>query len=228
MSNGFYCKQAGESINRSAIALVMVGYRNASVLVSRRGILDRGKTTNLGMSRMVELVMERTSGLQEQPLISAIVAAGVDPKPTHFLPLVSSGDCTKRNAQGDCSLRDDQIEKIIAAVRIARNEYAIAKRCCLQQIALTLWLREVLPQSGDLDEAIVCGGTADYLRDELDAVFPATPVVWHGAVTIPSKLNEQWLGNRLADVWALSVYHSAKVKAQARRLELEEEVVSHG
>lgn len=222
-----YCKQAGEAIKRSAIALVMVGYRNASVLVSRRGILDRGKTTNLGMAKMVELVMERTSGFQEQPLISAIVAAGVDPKPAHFLSLVSSGncsqgsvksDCTQRSAFGDRSLRDDQIEKIIAAVRTARSEYAIA---------LTSWLREVLPPSVELDEAIVCGGTADYLRDELDAVFPATPVVWHGAVKIPPTLNEQWLGSRLADVWALSVYHGAKVRAEARRMEVEGVVAFH-
>lgn len=203
-----YCKQAGEAIKRSLLALVMVGYRNASVLVSRRGILDRGKTTNLGMARMVELVMERTSGLKAQQLIPAIIAAGVDPKPAHFLKLVNGSDR---------SLRDTQIEKIIAAVSTARSEYAIA---------LTSWLKEVLPPLGELDEALVCGGTADYLKDELDAVFPATPVVWHGGVEIPPTLNEQWLGSRQCDVWALSVYHGAKVRAGAGRVV--EAVVAHG
>ena len=72
----------------------------------------------------------------------------------------------------------------------------------------------MLPSKTELDEAIVCGGTADYLREELDAVFPATGVVWHGGVVIPPALNEQWLGSRLADVWALSVYHGAKVRAR--------------
>jgi hypothetical protein len=54
------------------------------------------------------------------------------------------------------------------------------------------------------------------LREELDAVFPTIPIVWHGDVKISQTLNEQWLGNRLADVWALSVYHGIKVKAVMR------------
>ncbi len=78
------------------------------------------------------------------------------------------------------------------------------------------WLSEVLPSKNELDEVIICGGTADYLREELDTVFPTTPIVWHGGVEIPPNLNEQWLGNRLADVWALSVYHGIKVRAGRR------------
>jgi hypothetical protein len=78
------------------------------------------------------------------------------------------------------------------------------------------WLKEVLPNNNELDELIICGGTADYLREELDAVFPTIPIVWHGDVKIPQNLNEQWLGNRLADVWALSVYHGIKVRAVMR------------
>ena len=78
------------------------------------------------------------------------------------------------------------------------------------------WLTEVLPNKNELDEVIICGGTADYLREELDSVFPTTPIVWHGGVEVPQTLNEQWLGNRLADVWALSVYHAIKVRAIRR------------
>lgn len=114
--------------------------------------------------------------------------------------------------------RDTEIEKIISAVHSSRAEYAIA---------LINWLKEVLPSKNELDEAIICGGTADYLRQELDAVFPATPVIWHGGVEIPLTLNEQWLGSRLADVWALSVYHGIKVRA-GTRLQNASEVVSNG
>ena len=193
-----YCKNTGEAIRRKVIGLVMLGYRNASAIISRRGILNRGKTAKLGMAKMVEKVIEGTSGLEAGELIEAIVAAGDEPKTQHFYHLCSSGN-----------LRDAEIEKIISVVNSSRAEYAIA---------LVNWLKEVLPNNNELDELIICGGTADYLREELDAVFPTIPIVWHGDVKIPQTLNEQWLGNRLADVWALSVYHGIKVRAVMREV----------
>ncbi|PAX52244.1 ParM/StbA family protein [Brunnivagina elsteri] len=202
-----YCKNTGEAIRRKVIALVMLGYRNASVMISRRGILNRGKTANLGMVKMVDLVIDRTSGLSTEELIKAIANAGNEPKPQHFHHL-----CNSSNHQ------DAEIEKVILAVHSSRAEYAIA---------LTNWLKEVLPSSNELDEVIICGGTADYLREELDTVFPITPIVWHGSVEIPSNLNEKWLGSRLADVWALSVYHSIKVRAGIK-LQNASEVTSNG
>ncbi|NJO65901.1 MAG: ParM/StbA family protein [Richelia sp. RM2_1_2] len=192
-----YCKNTGEAIRRKVIALVMLGYRNASVIISRRGILNRGKTAKLGMTKMVDLVIEGTSGLEAEELIEAIVAAGDEPKAQHFYHLCSSN-----------STKDAQVEKIISVVNSSRAEYSIA---------LMSWLTEVLPNKNELDEVIICGGTADYLREELDSVFPTTPIVWHGGVEVPQTLNEQWLGNRLADVWALSVYHGIKVRAGRRR-----------
>jgi hypothetical protein len=193
-----YCKNTGEAIRRKVVALVMLGYRNASVMISRRGILNRGKTANLGMVKMVDLVIDRTSGLEVEELTKSIANAGNEPKPQHFHHLCSSSNH-----------RDVEIEKIIAAVHSSREEYAIA---------LTNWLKEVLPSQNELDEVIICGGTADYLREELDALFPRTPIIWHGGVEIPSTLNEQWLGHRLADVWALSVYHSIKIRASLREV----------
>lgn len=152
--------------------------------------------------------MERTSGQESEQLIKAIVAGGSDPKPQHFYKLYSGSDR---------SIQDTQIEKIVTAVHSSRVEYAIV---------LSGWLKEVLPSKNELDQALVCGGTADYLREELDAIFPAIPVIWHGGVKIPPTLNEQWLGSRLADVWALSVYHSAKVRANVR-LQAVEASASH-
>ena len=192
-----YCKNTGEAIRRKVIALVMLGYRNASVIISRRGILNRGKTARLGMTKMVDLVIEGTSGLEAEELIEGIVAARSEPKPHHFYHLCNSSN-----------IKDTQIEKIISVVNSSRAEYAVV---------LMSWLTEVLPNKNELDEVIICGGTADYLREELDALFPTTPIVWHGGVEIPSTLNEQWLGSRLADVWALSVYHGIKVRAIGRR-----------
>lgn len=193
-----YCKNKGENAKRWTIAIVQVGYRNASVLVSRRGVLDKGKTTNLGMARMVDLVMERTSGLLPNALAVAIASSGSDPKPHHFLGLVAIADAEQRMAQ---------VEKIVAAVQSARTEYAIA---------LTSWLQEVLPAENELSGVVVCGGTADYLKNELLAAFKSTTLVWHGEVQVPAELDKHALGSRLADVYALSEYHAASVKARAK------------
>ena len=103
-----YCKNTNEAVKRKVLAVVMVGYRNASVLVSRRGLLDRGKTTHLGMVRMIDLVLGRTSGQESERLISAIIAAGRDPKPQHFYKL-SHGS--------DRSIRDAEMGRIVSAVR---------------------------------------------------------------------------------------------------------------
>jgi hypothetical protein len=127
--------------------------------------LNRGKTVNLGMAKMVDLVIERTSGLAAEELAEAIAFSGNEPKPQHFHHLCN--DNNHLNAQ---------IEKIISAVHSSRAEYARA---------LMNWLKEVLPPKNELDEVIICGGTADYLREELDTVFPITPVIWHGGVEIP-------------------------------------------
>ncbi|PSM46665.1 hypothetical protein C7Y66_23895 [Chroococcidiopsis sp. CCALA 051] len=211
-----YCKLFGEAIKRSVVAVISVGYRNASVLVSRRGVVDKGRTTNLGMVRLVELVMERTSGLTAESLVGAIAAAGNDMSAKHFWKLTTSSTQAARQAE---------VNKIIEAISKSRLEYAIA---------LTSWLAEVLPSREELDEVIICGGTADYLKQELNDCFRATPVVWHGGVEIPPLLNEQWLGSRLADVWGLSAYHAAKVRASfaggktIRRQVKQEVVVQHG
>ena len=111
-----YCKNTGEAIRRKVIALVMLGYRNASVIISRRGILNRGKTAKLGMTKMVDLVIEGTSGLEASELIEAIVAAGNEPKPQHFYHLY-----------GSSNIKDTQIEKIISVVNSSRVEYAFTK-----------------------------------------------------------------------------------------------------
>jgi len=187
-----YSKSVGELIKQQVIAVVMVGYRNASVLVSRRGVVDKGRTSNLGMVRLAELVSFQVSGLSPNQLAPAIAAADSDPRPNHFLKLATASSRSSRLAE---------VERIIKAIATSRAEYATA---------LMGWLREVLPNQEELDEVVIAGGTADYLHKELNDYFFGTPVVWHGDVEIPERFEALGLGNRLADVYALSVYHAHK------------------
>lgn len=193
-----YSRTVGEAIKRTVCAVVMVGYRNASVLVSRRGVVDRGRTIDLGMVRLVELVQQRTSGLKSEPLLKAIALAGEQPQAKHFLGLTEPGTSPE--------VRREEAEKIVEAVISARREYVTV---------LTIWLSEVLPIPS-LDEVVLAGGTADYVRTELDKHFPAIPVKWHGGFKMPASFNEQWLGNRLADVYGLSLVLAEGVLGQAK------------
>lgn len=182
-----HCLSEGEKIKKTVGAVVMVGYRNASVLVSRRGVIDNGKTIDLGMVRLVELVQQKTSGLKTTPLLKAIAISGEQPQVKHFLGLTELGRSSE--------VRRAEADKIVEAVISARTEYITA---------LGSWLTEVLPLQ-ELDEVVFCGGTADYLKSQLDSCFPATPVKWHGEFKMPSDWGQQWLGNRLADVYGLSL-----------------------
>lgn len=194
-----YRQKRPEQMKRWNVGIVQIGYRNASVLLSSRGVLDKGKTTNLGMARMVELVQSRTSGLNSVALLNAIATAANNPQSQHFVNLVSICDREQQLVQ---------LQKIIAAVKEARTEYAIA---------LMSWLKEMLPPFGELSGIIVGGGTADYLRDELMQVIKPTTVIWHGEVKIPPEFDSFCLGSRLADVWALSEYHAACLKERTKK-----------
>ena len=55
----------------------------------------------------------------------------------------------------------------------------------------------------DVQELVFCGGTADYIRSEVDTYFQKQdiPVSWHANIPIPDIASS--LGNRMADVVAL-------------------------
>ena len=54
------------------LAVLMLGYRNASLLVMERGQLTKGITSDLGFSQMVTRVQTFTSGQSEEGLVKAI------------------------------------------------------------------------------------------------------------------------------------------------------------
>jgi hypothetical protein len=54
-----------------------------------------------------------------------------------------------------------------------------------------------------LDEVILCGGTAEYMRTELENHFDYTEVSWNGGIEIPSQLKDDELGSRLCDAYGM-------------------------
>ena len=178
--------QMGDAARRKTFAVVMVGYRNASVLLSERGQVNKRTTSNLGFIKLVELVESRIAGLPSTAqLASAIAKAGDQVETRHLSPLALSSVPETRS---------EEVQKLIDAVNACRIEYARA---------LCSWLREVLPRQVYLDEVVLCGGTADYLRSELENHFAYTDINWNAGIDLPTQLQDTELGSRLCDVYGL-------------------------
>jgi hypothetical protein len=178
-----------EAAHRQTVAVVMVGYRNASVLLSERGQVTQRRTSNFGFIKMVELVENRIAGLPSTAqLARAIARAGDQVEARHFLPLAMSSVPETRN---------DEVQKLVDAVKACRVEY---------KLALCSWLREVLPRQITLDEVILCGGTAEYMRSELSSHFAYTEMSWNADMEIPERLQDEELGSRLCDAYGTYLY----------------------
>ncbi|TFI55118.1 ParM/StbA family protein [Mastigocladus laminosus UU774] len=189
-----YQKKVGETLKTKVIALLMVGYRNASVLISDKGRLEaNGKTSDLGMIRLLETVVAKTSGQTVSRLAPAIVAAGSDISTTPFIRLLRSTLNTNRQ---------NELQLLQKAVKLARREYTAA---------LTSWLDQVIDRSV-VDEILFCGGTADYLRKELNSHYPGTPCLWGVGADIPKQVDKFSLGSRLADVYSVFLYFFQQVQ----------------
>lgn len=172
-------------IKHKSIAVVMVGFRNASILVSQRGAVTKRVTSDLGFIKLLEKVMKKTSGLNVNQLAESISRTGNPPDFKDLIPLLMSTHDLDRK---------DELLKLKSAIMSSRQEYALS---------LTSWLREVLPQR--LDEVVLCGGTSDYLKQELSDYFKGTEIAWHG-VELPSGLSSSLPGNRMCDAFGLYEY----------------------
>lgn len=181
--------QGAAVLKTKTVAVVMVGYRNASILVSERGVVGKRVTSPLGFVRLVELVEKRISTLVNTArLATAIALAGESIKTAPLMPLAMSSQQESRLSE---------VEKLVSAISSSRTQYLHS---------LSSWLRENLPK--ELDEVILCGGTAYYLRDSLEKFFSScsVEVVWDGDMELPLHLQTQDLGRRMCDVYGMYRY----------------------
>ncbi|OKH47663.1 hypothetical protein NIES2101_23375 [Calothrix sp. HK-06] len=184
----------GDEFNEKRQLYVMVGYRNASAFIVRGGVIEPGITSDLGMSWMLDYLTKRVSGLDKNNpnLVEIIVNSLHSPELLKKL--------SRKRRQQDIEADYELISNAVAA---SRDEYVRL---------VVRWLKTI---AGEFDEVVMCGGTAEYLRGDLDKYYvDSTEIVWHGGVVVPSEY-ESKLGSRLADVWAL---HEVFYKLVAARL----------
>ena len=180
----------GSAFKQRVTAFVMVGFRNASVIVSARGAVGKGKTSDLGMVRLVDLVQERTSNYDASRLALSIAQAGVSYNRPYFYRIARNREETAK---------DREVDQLIEAVKLSRFDYARM---------LSHWINEVLPP--DLDEIVFCGGTSEYMKPELRNQFSHYSLSWHAGITVPKTLDPDGLGCRIADVYGLFSYFKSQ------------------
>lgn len=168
-----------------------------SYLVSARGAVGKGKTSDLGMVRLVDLVQERTSNYDASRLALSIASSGVSYNRPYFYRIA-------RNREE--AARDREVDQLIEAVKLSRFDYARM---------LSHWINEVLPP--DLDEIVFCGGTSEYMKSELRNQFSHYSLSWHGGITVPKTLDPDGLGCRIADVYGLFSYFKSQFEAVWRK-----------
>lgn len=183
---------------------MVIGYRNASCLTVKRGSVIKGDTSDLGFVRLVEKVQQTTSGQKAERLSAAIYKAGAKVQPKALINLARSSTP---------ALRQEEVAQITEAVKFARADY---------WRALSNWLYNNVPSQ--LNEVIISGGTAGYLRSELKEYFSYTTIAWidqleskiHSA--FGSSVGTASLSLRLTDAYGLFLFLSnkvVKVKANA-------------
>ena len=184
----------GSAFKQRVTAFVMVGFRNASVIVSARGAVGKGKTSDLGMVRLVDLVQERTSNYDASRLALSIAQAGVSYNRPYFYRIARNREETAK---------DREVDQLIEAVKLSRFDYARM---------LSHWINEVLPP--DLDEIVFCGGTSEYMKPELRNQFSHYSLSWHAGITVPKTLDPDGLGCRIADVYGLFSYFKSQFEVR--------------
>ncbi|HEY9801977.1 MAG TPA: ParM/StbA family protein [Leptolyngbyaceae cyanobacterium] len=169
------------------IGVFMLGHRNASFTLLKKGKAAKKETTDLGMNWVLEKFVERTSvGLSKDD--PRIAAALVEASKGNFTAL---RNLSRKNTVMEINSDLDLFKSVLGVIR---SDYCRA---------LLRWVKNHVP----LDEVLICGGTGEFVRHELTQYFlkESIPIVWNGGVIIPKQLDTVGLGERLADVWATHI-----------------------
>lgn len=158
-----YARKHGENwFAQRKIVVLMCGHRNTSLLVFDKGSLTHeSQTTSLGFIRLVESVMQRSSLDNAELLTQAIYGMGSS---------ITSDDPNLRILLK--SFHPENFEReskaLVDVIENAREEY---------WALLTNWLEAAVPRQ--LDEMIIAGGGAYYLKNRLDQLFAWAEPAWN-------------------------------------------------
>ena len=110
-------------VKNKVLLLVMIGYRNSSILISQRGIPTKIESTELGMIKYLELVIAKTSGLKASQIIEAITIAEKEKKLTGSKELEAIDLLSLTESNLSIDVRKQQAIEILEVINNLRAEY---------------------------------------------------------------------------------------------------------
>lgn len=193
----------GSSFRDLELIVLMLGFRDVSLLFVNKGEMADGVSEPFGFSNLISSVGKKTAIRDYHKLTAAICKAGRNINQRALQPLL--------NNVGD-TYKEYQLAKITKAITEAKAQY---------WLMLSEWLKGQIKDQ--VDEIIVAGGTAQFLRPELNSLLGFTKVVWCDELEkrINASFSDQIKANslqyRLGDVYGLFFYlHSRTVKTLAK------------
>lgn len=170
------------------IGVIMLGFRNASVIFSRKGQLTKPRSSMYGFHAVLEKI-SAMSGVNyaESELIVPVWRYLIDGDESGF----------KRVATSDFDL---EMSKIRPAITEAMTEY---------RRNLEAWLKGAMQQT---DVVVLCGGNADYIGKSMNPFLEqyiqelpsGYPIFRHiGISSIPAEIKDTGIPERFLDIYCL-------------------------
>lgn len=198
---GFGCLTeflSGSSVidrDRDSVGVLMAGYRNISFFTSTGGNLSNFATSNLGMASLVQQVIDSTSGYNLETLTPAIVSYDKSKNLEDLLPVL------RKKSEDD---RERELKLLVKEIDTAYREYGIK---------LVSWLDERVAKLSKLDAFLLAGGTTTHITQILSPGYSrwlkSTDTgkypVYAYAPKLPSQISKLNMGDRMFDVYALSL-----------------------
>jgi hypothetical protein len=163
------------SFNQNNILVVMIGQRDASLLLFKQGTPQNGQGARLGFEQCLDEVISRASlnlDVKEVGRLTEYVFQGDDPK---MLERIARMVVTESEV-------DRKTEQLRDAISIAKTRYS---RDLLD------WIRSTLGQDlYELNEVVVSGGTALFLRTDLEEFFAHYNLQLSWATSLQAQLHQ--------------------------------------
>jgi hypothetical protein len=153
---GVYSQCANHSLDR--ILTFVFGHRDATALFARKQRPDAAsETVPLGLNNCIQYICQDTGVSNEMHLTRALIQAGYPLKTAALEPLIQAVD---KDAA------EYEMAKLTEAIETARDQYCLSVKN---------WLTKKLKS---VDQVLICGGTAQYLRADIENWFGEGQFNW--------------------------------------------------
>lgn len=191
-----------------SIAFFMLGFRNAGAIVYQRGVPVINRSSKWGFSQLVSKVADQSVEQSIESLAPILVQA-LNPPFQQVTTDLNRLPFSKITHARSGASQHREIESLLTATASARDYYVRGTIDWMQSVISDL--------SGHCDEVILSGGTAEVLKSHFsrDWMQQFPHYCFHGGVKLPSGFQDQGLGVRWLDSYAVLQSVSARIFPQS-------------